>query len=232
MKPRRVRPGGGAALILTALICICLLCFAALTVVSAQADRRLTQQYEDLTAAYYEAYSEGQTFLAEATAQLQTIYEKVSAAGCASSEDADDSSSAADTADNAEENMEEITTGGAEDSAETSAETDAAVRASYYEEASRLDAAVDPEDPEGEWYDEIQAVLLNTGGDAADADDEEAPLLLFTKEINDTQVYFLLVRVQYPDPVAGGNVLCRVLSSRTVTTVTYDYDTPLNVMLR
>ena len=190
MKPRRVRPGGGAALILTALICICLLCFAALTVVSAQADRRLTQQYEDLTAAYYEAYSEGQTFLAETTAQLQTIYEET------------------------------------------------AVRALYYEEASLLDSAVDPEDPEGVWYDEIQAVLANTGIDAADADDEEAPLLLFTKEISDTQVYFLLVRVQYPDaaedadPVAGGNVLCRVLSSRTVTTVTYDYDTPLNVMLR
>ena len=182
MKPRRVRPGGGAALILTALICICLLCFAALTVVSAQADRRLTQQFEDLTAAYYEAYSEGQTFLAETTAQLQTFYEETAA------------------------------------------------RASYYGQASLLDSAVDPEDPEGEWYDEIQAVLLNTGGDAEDAGDDEAPLLLFTQEISDTQVYFLLVRVQYPDPVAGGNVFYRVLSSRTVTTVTYDYDTTLNII--
>ena len=188
MKTRRVRPGGGAALILTALICICLLCCAALTVVSAQADRRLTQQYEELTSAYYEAYNEGQTFLSETDAQLQMIYEETAA------------------------------------------------RASYFEEASRLDSAVDPEDPEGEWYDEIQAVLANTGGDAADAGDDAAPLLLFTKEISDTQVYFLLVRVQYPDaaedadPVAGGNVLCRVLSSKTVTTVTYDYDTTLNVI--
>ena len=225
MKTRRVRPGGGAALILTALICICLLCFAALTVVSAQADRRLTQQYEDLTAAYYEAYSEGQTFLAETDAQLQTIYEETAA------------------------------------------------RASYFEEASRLDSAIDPEDPEGAWYDEIQAVLANTGPDAEDAGDDEAPLLLFTKEISDTQVYFLLVCVQYPDaagddeenagipgaadagsgadsassedtetaeapeddaedadPVTGGNVFYQILSSKTVTTVTYDYDTSLHLL--
>ena len=188
----RLHPGTGAALILTTLICICLLCYAALTLVSAQADRRLTAQYEERTAEYYDAYRAGQAFLSEVDGQLRDLYE------------------------------------------ETYETSDAASpEAMYYSAASALTSAVDPEDADGEWYDEIRSVL-------PDAADGSAPLLLFTQEISDTQVYFLLLRVQYPADISCTDVsedtedsaYYRIVSSKTVTTVTYDYDTTLDVITK
>ncbi len=56
---RRFHFGSGAALVLMALIIISLLCFAALSIVSANADQKLTNRYAQQVSAYYNARNRG-----------------------------------------------------------------------------------------------------------------------------------------------------------------------------
>lgn len=70
---RQAHFGSGAALILVCLIIISLLCFAALSIVSAQADERLTDRYAGQVSAYYSARNLGEEFLADTDAALQKL---------------------------------------------------------------------------------------------------------------------------------------------------------------
>ena len=234
-RKRRFPVGAGAALILTALICICLLCFAALTVVSAQADLRLTQKYAEQTAGYYEAFGAGQEFLAGIDAQLKEIYEDANAGSAPSASDTDHAPETAadryyagaallDACVDPDENegawYDEIQSILANTAGEP--EGDAAASDEAAAEESEGDAA-----PSGE------AAADESEGDAGAGETEasSAPLLLFTQEISDTQTYLLLVRVQYPDPGSDeADAFYEILASKTVTTVIYDYDAALNVI--
>jgi hypothetical protein len=55
---------GGVSLILLVFIILSLVSFAALSVASACADRRLSDKYMEQTSGYYRAYSEAQEYLA------------------------------------------------------------------------------------------------------------------------------------------------------------------------
>ena len=74
-RKHRFHLGNGAALILVALMIISLLCFAALSIVSAKADSRLTDRYAAQLTAYHTARNLGIDFLAETDAQLKRYLE-------------------------------------------------------------------------------------------------------------------------------------------------------------
>lgn len=74
-RKHRFHLGNGAALILVALMIISLLCFAALSIVSAKADSRLTDRYAAQITAYHTARNLGVEFLAETDAQLKQYLE-------------------------------------------------------------------------------------------------------------------------------------------------------------
>lgn len=73
----RFRFGSGASLILMVLITISIVCFAALSIVSAQADRRLTDHLQEQTDAYRTASNEAQQFLADTDRELRILYHSI-----------------------------------------------------------------------------------------------------------------------------------------------------------
>ncbi len=171
--------GGGAALVLIVLIIISLLCFAALCIISARADERLTDRYEEEVSEYYHAQNQGTAFIAKANTRLQQIYE----------------SSAEKTA--------------------------------YYASASELDGCTAPGDTTFVWHDALQDILANTG---YQKEAENTPLLVFSAPVNDRELYLVVALVHFPD--SDDPSYLRVLSAKTISTVTYDYDTTLDVMKR
>ncbi len=198
----RFHIGSGAALILMTVIIISLLCFAALSIVSAQADSRLTSRYAEQTSAYYAARNLGVEFTAEADADLKLLYET------------------------------------------SSCESD------YFEGARRFSSCVNPSDETSPWHSQLQNILANTAssqeaprsssrkGSESSADNasstgsarkkEENPILVFSSPMTDTQEYLLVLRVLYPDSPDAPR--CEVLSSRILSTVSYDYSSSLNVL--
>lgn len=198
--------GGGAALVLIVLIIISLLCFAALCIISAHADEKLTDRYEEEVSEFYRAQNLGTEFIAQANASLQQIYNDIAgndAAGAAFSENA------------------------AISSAENRVNSDSAAKAAYYTAAKELDGCIDPSDEEFRWHDVLQELLFNTG---YQKEAENTPLLVFSAPVNDNEVYLVVARVHLPDSEDPSYL--RVLSAKTVSTITYDYDTTLNVMKR
>lgn len=127
--------GGGAALVLIVLIIISLLCFAALCVISARADAKLTDRYEEEVSSYYRARNLGTEFIAQTTADLQELYA-----------DAMDTSSTDSAA-----------------AAAGSDSSDAAGKIAYYAAARDLEGCVDPSDEESVWHDELHRLLISTG---------------------------------------------------------------------
>ncbi len=197
----RFHLGSGAALILMTVIIISLLCFAALSIVSAQADSRLTNRYAEQTSAYYAAQNLGVEFTARVDADLKALYETASG------------------------------------------ESD------YFEGARRFSACVDPSDETSPWHSQLQNILANTAsvskttGDstekgtslrsadpssAASTQKEENPVLVFSSPMTDTQEYLLVLRVLYPASADAPRY--EVLSSRILPTVSYDYNSSLDVL--
>lgn len=170
---------GGAALVLIVLIVISLLCFAALCIISARADEKLTDRYEEEVSEYYHAQNLGTEFIARANASLQQLYEA------------------------------------------------SAAEADFYAAAAELDGCTDPDDPAFIHREELQEVLSSTG---YQKEAENTPLLVFSAPVNDKEIYLVVALVHYPD--SKDSSYLRVLSAKTVSTVTYDYDTTLNVMKR
>lgn len=168
-------PGSGAALILIAMVIISILCFSALSIVSARADVRLTDRYEQQTEAYQEASNRGQDFLAKTDTSLHTIYHETSSAG----------------------------------------------RSAYLRAAAALDSAVNPYDSTLSSYSFLQEVLQNTGR-------TPETLLFFTARMTDSESYCLVAEPLWPDDNNGA--FYRVLSAKVVSTASYDYDAPLNVL--
>lgn len=72
-QPRRFHFGSGAALVLIALIIISLLCFAALSIVSAQSDQKLTDRYAQQVSAYYSAKNRSIRYEAQLQEQLTEL---------------------------------------------------------------------------------------------------------------------------------------------------------------
>lgn len=64
----------GASSILIIIVILCLVCFAGLSMASANADYRLSQKLAERTTAYYEACSEAQSVLAELSEKLSGFY--------------------------------------------------------------------------------------------------------------------------------------------------------------
>lgn len=64
----------GASSVLIIIVILCLVCFAGLSVASANADYRLSQKLEERTTAYYGACSEAQMTLAELSEKLSGFY--------------------------------------------------------------------------------------------------------------------------------------------------------------
>ena len=197
----RFHIGSGAALILMTVIIISLLCFAALSIVSAQADSRLTSRYAEQTSAYYAARNLGVEFTADTDADLKILYET------------------------------------------TSCESD------YFEGARRLSSCVDPSDETSPWHSQLQNILASTASapeasrnssgkvsessahaasSTGSTQKEENPILVFSSPMTDTQEYLLVLRVLYP--VSPDAPRCEVLSSRILSTVSYDYSSSLNVL--
>lgn len=199
--------GGGAALVLIVLIIISLLCFAALCIISARADERLTDRYEEEVSEYYHAQNQGTAFIAKANKSLQQIYED-SVAG----------SQGADVA----LYQHEVAP-----SAENDAAAIASVKTAYYASASELDGCTDPSNTTFVWHDALQDILANTG---YQKEAENTPLLVFSAPVNDRELYLVVALVHFPDSEDPSYL--RVLSAKTISTVTYDYDTTLDVMKR
>ncbi len=67
----------GSSSLLLIFVVLCLVSFAALAIVSANADSKLTEKLKNRTAAYYTACSQAQENLADIDAQLQEAYASV-----------------------------------------------------------------------------------------------------------------------------------------------------------
>ena len=208
---RRFHFGSGAALILMVLIIISLLCFAALSIVSAQADTRLTDRYAEEVTGYYTARNAGEAYLARTDAELAELYNACvqESAEEASARQSDQNSQRADSS-----------------SADASGGSSAVLRA-YYEAARSLSSYVDPADTSNRWHDEIQNILANTGHNE---EAENTPLLVFSASVSSTQDYLLVLLVREPDEDNSAHY--EILSAKTVTTTDYDYDTTLDVLRR
>lgn len=68
----------GASSILIIIVILCLVCFAGLSMSSANADYRLSQKLAERTTAYYEAGNEAQLVLARLSEELSAFYAKSS----------------------------------------------------------------------------------------------------------------------------------------------------------
>lgn len=66
----------GTASILLVFLTLCLISFAVLTRVNANADLRLSTKYADRTKSYYDAVGEAERFIAETDAVLLTLHEE------------------------------------------------------------------------------------------------------------------------------------------------------------
>lgn len=172
---RHFRFGSGASLILMVLIIISIVCFAALSIVSAQADRRLTDHMQEQTDAWRAASNQGQYYLADVDAQLKEIYRSSS------------------------------------------------LQEQYYSAAQKLDGFFDRSDTSAVFYEDILDVLANT-----DTDPDTSVVLVYTTPVTDSQEYLMVIQVLWPDDNDGSRY--RVLTSKTLNTADYSYDSTLNVM--
>lgn len=68
----------GTSSILLIFMTLCLVCFATLSLVNANADYRLSKKLADHTSAYYHAANEAEAFIASSDAELQKAYSKSS----------------------------------------------------------------------------------------------------------------------------------------------------------
>lgn len=179
---RRIHFGSGAALVLTCLIIISLLCFAALSIVSAQADQRLTDRYAGQIEAYYSARNEGVRFLADTDASLRAL------------------------------------------------QTSCRDEADYFQQVRLWDSCVDPSSAESPYAQELSGILAASGASASSSSrqKEENPILVFSSPMTDTQKYLLVIRVRYPSKENPDRY--EILSSRVITTASFDYDTSLDVL--
>lgn len=73
--------GSGASLLLVVLIMISIVCFAALSIASAQADERLSDRYQEETDAWQNASNHGQRFIAGIDAELRGLYQETRTEG-------------------------------------------------------------------------------------------------------------------------------------------------------
>lgn len=176
---RRIHFGSGAALVLTCLIIISLLCFAALSIVSAQADQRLTDRYAGQIEAYYSARNEGVRFLADTDASLRAL------------------------------------------------QTSCRDEADCFQQVRLWDSCVDPSSAEGPYAQELSGILAASGSSSS-RQKEENPILVFSSPMTDTQEYLLVIRVRYPSKENPDRY--EILSSRVITTASFDYDTSLDVL--
>lgn len=209
---RRFHFGSGAALILMVLIIISLLCFAALSMVSAQADTRLTDRYAEEVTGYYTARNAGEAYLARTDAELAELYSSCTQESANKEADIRQSDQNSQRTDSS--------------SADASGGSGAVLRA-YYEAARSLSSYVDPADTSSRWHDEIQNILANTGHNE---EAENTPLLVFSASVSSTQDYLLVLLVREPDEDNSAHY--EILSAKTVTTTDYDYDTTLDVLRR
>lgn len=176
---RRIHFGSGAALVLTCLIIISLLCFAALSIVSAQADQRLTDRYAGQIVAYYSARNEGVRFLADTDASLRAL------------------------------------------------QTSCRDEADYFQQVRLWDSCVDPSSAESPYAQELSGILAASVSSSS-RQKEENPILVFSSPMTDTQEYLLVIRVRYPSKENPDRY--EILSSRVITTASFDYDTSLDVL--
>lgn len=176
---RRIHFGSGAALVLTCLIIISLLCFAALSIVSAQADQRLTDRYAGQIVAYYSARNEGVRFLADTDASLRAL------------------------------------------------QTSCRDEADYFQQVRLWDSCVDPSSAESPYAQELSRILAASVSSSS-RQKEENPILVFSSPMTDTQEYLLVIRVRYPSKENPDRY--EILSSRVITTASFDYDTSLDVL--
>ena len=176
---RRIHFGSGAALVLTCLIIISLLCFAALSIVSAQADQRLTDRYAGQIEAYYSARNEGVRFLADTDASLRAL------------------------------------------------QTSCRDEADYFQQVRLWGSCVDPSSAESPYAQELSGILTASGSSSS-RQKEENPILVFSSPMTDTQEYLLVIRVRYPSKENPDRY--EILSSRVITTASFDYDTSLDVL--
>ena len=75
MKNKRYGVNIGSSSILVIFVIVCLVCFAALSIVSANSDYRLTQKMAGRESRYYEACNNAYQALADIDATLDTLYQ-------------------------------------------------------------------------------------------------------------------------------------------------------------
>ena len=66
----------GTSSILIIIVILCLVCFSALSITSANADYRLSKRLADRTTAYYDACNQAQSHLCELSEELSELYQK------------------------------------------------------------------------------------------------------------------------------------------------------------
>lgn len=66
----------GTSSILIIIVILCLVCFSALSITSANADYRLSKRLADRTTAYYDACNQAQVHLCELSGELSELYQK------------------------------------------------------------------------------------------------------------------------------------------------------------
>lgn len=73
-KKREFRVNVGTSSILLIFIILCLVAFATLSIVSANADYKLSRKVADRTSAYYEAANQAEKYIASIDKTLQSVY--------------------------------------------------------------------------------------------------------------------------------------------------------------
>ena len=73
-KKREFRVNVGTSSILLIFVVLCLVAFATLSIVSANADYKLSRRVADRTAAYYEAANQAEKYIASIDKTLQSVY--------------------------------------------------------------------------------------------------------------------------------------------------------------
>lgn len=66
----------GTSSILIIIVILCLVCFSALSITSANADYRLSKRLADRTTAYYNACNQAQLYLCELSEELSGLYQE------------------------------------------------------------------------------------------------------------------------------------------------------------
>lgn len=76
-KKREFRVNVGTSSILLIFVTLCLVAFATLSIVSANADYRLSRKVADRTTAYYEAANQAENYIASIDQTLRSVYSSV-----------------------------------------------------------------------------------------------------------------------------------------------------------